>query len=307
MPTETATTAPQFSVIIPVYNDWEAVDDCLRSLHQQTGGPEFEVVIVDDGSQYLAPESIRQWSNRFPLTIAQQPHTGIAAARNRGVQTSKGTILIFTDADCRFHSDCLSALVTTVSDSPQHEYFQLHLSGDSSTVVGKAEELRLTTLQDHLLQPDGCIRYLNTSGFALRRSAVSDETFLFDPSAQRSEDTLLLTNLIQKGKLPFFVTDAVVRHTIRMSLTECIRKDVRVAWLEARTFERIAARSIEIRMKNRERIAILRSMWKASRQPSIGRIAWFVLAARQGLQRAISLLHRFLPFRSKVRRAENSP
>ena len=306
MPSDTATTAPQFSVIIPVYNDWEPVDNCLRSLHHQTGGSEFEVIIVDDGSQHLAPESIRQWSNCFPLTIAQQPHTGIAAARNRGVQTSKGTILVFTDADCRFHSDCLSALIATVSDSPQHKYFQLHLTGDSSTMFGRAEELRLTTLQDHLLQPDGCIRYLNTSGFAMRRSALMDQTFLFDPNAQRSEDTMLLTNLIQNGELPFFAPDAVVRHAVRMSITECIRKDVRVAWLEARTFERIAAGGIRVRMKNRERIAILRSMWKASRQPSIGRIAWFVLAARQALQRAISLLYRCLPFRPKVRAAATS-
>ena len=133
-----------------------------------------------------------------------------------------------------------------------------------------------------------------------------DQTFLFDPNAQRSEDTMLLTNLIQNGELPFFAPDAVVRHAVRMSITECIRKDVRVAWLEARTFERIAAGGIRVRMKNRERIAILRCMWKASRQPSIGRIAWFVLAARQALQPAMSLF--FGAFRAglEIRRAASA-
>ena len=307
MPAEIYATVPQFSIVIPVYNDWEALEDCLRSLNHQTGTPGFEVVIVDDGSRVPAPESIRQFSSHFPLTIARQPHAGIPAARNRGIQNSKGAIFVFTDADCRLDSDCLTVLNATISRLPQHKYFQLRLVGDSSNLVGRAEELRLLAIQSQLLQPDGCIRYLNTSGFAMRRSAVSDETFLFDPTAQRSEDTLLLTNLIESGELPFFATDAVVRHSVRMSLTECISKDARVAWLEARTFEGIAARGIKVRMKNRERIAILRSMWKASRQPSIGRIAWFVLAARQALQRAISLLYCCLPFRSKVRRAANSP
>jgi len=117
----------------------------------------------------------------------------------------------------------------------------------------------------------------------------------------RSEDTLLLTNLMQQGEFPLFVPDAMVRHSIRLSFTECIGKDVRVAWLEASTFERIAAKGIQVRMKNRQRMAVLRSTWKASSQPSIGRSAWFVLAFRQALQRAISVLYKFIPFRSKTR------
>src|SRR2546422_3379953 len=51
---------------------------------------------------------------------------------------------------------------TLFRSSPQHSYFQLHLTGDSSGRVGRAEELRLRTLQDHMLQTDGRIRYLRS-------------------------------------------------------------------------------------------------------------------------------------------------
>lgn len=294
-------SAIPFSIVVPVYNDWAPLEACLESLARQTNSPEFEVVIVDDGSGSEAPPSIHQFDRRFPLSILRQSHAGIAAARNRGIQSAKGAILLFTDADCRLDSKCLSVLDDNIDGSPEHSYFQLRIAGDQSSLAGRAEELRLLAIQEKLLREDRCIRYLNTSGFALRRSAINPNANLFDPTALRSEDTLLLTNLIEKGEFPLFVSDAVVRHTLQMSLAQCIRKDMRVAWVEASTFQRIAAKGVRVRMTNRERITMLRSMWNRSRHPSIGRSAWFILAARQALQRAISLVHRCLPLRSPVR------
>ena len=146
---------PLFSIVIAVCNDWVPLDECLRSLARQTGGPTFEVIVVDDGSSEAAPDFIRRWTECYPLTIIGHSHAGISIARNRGVQASKGTVLLFVDADCRFQENCLVALASKISDSPKHNYFQLHLVGDCLGTVGKAEELRLTMLQDYMLQPDG--------------------------------------------------------------------------------------------------------------------------------------------------------
>src|SRR5580658_10468633 len=145
---------PEFSVIIGARNDWELLEDCLRSLGEQTDQPRFEVIIVDDGSRTPAPDSIRQWSTRYPLTIIREPHVGIAAARNRGIRSSSGPILVFTDADCRFQADSLSLLAAEIANRPQHSCFQFHLRGDCSSLAGRAEELRLIEIQKHMLQAD---------------------------------------------------------------------------------------------------------------------------------------------------------
>lgn len=282
---------PLFSVIIAVYNDWTALAPCLHSLEKQTGGVEFEVLVIDDGSRDEAPETIHQWADRFPLTFVRQDHAGISTARNRGIRVSTGSVLLFVDADCRLQPDCLTALASTIAASPQHNCFQLRLVGDGLGIVGRTERLRLTTLQSQLLRPDGCIRYLNTAGFAIRRSNVDMDKGLFDPSALRAEDTLLLADLIQRGKLPFFVTDAVIQHVVPLPLLKCFRKDIRSALVEGRTFDLIASRGIKIRMTHRERLRMLWSMWKASKQPAIGRSAWFALTARQSLQRVISFFY----------------
>jgi len=284
-----------FSIVIGVYNDWIPLDRCLQSLSQQMNGPSFEVIVVDDGSREVAPEFIRRWTCSYPLILVRQSHAGVSAARNRGIQISRGLVLVFVDADCKFQPDCLAILGVTVARFPQHNCFQLHLVGDRSGIVGRAEELRLITLQNHLLQPNGCIRYLNTAGFAIRRARVDIVGGLFDPLAVRAEDTLLLANLIKSGELPVFVPNATVQHAIPLSLMECFRKDLRVARLDASTYDIIAAKGVQFRVSQRQRLRMLLSMWKTSGQDSIGRSAWFVLAARQAPRLIILLLRKVTP------------
>ena len=287
-------TDPLFSVIIAVFNDWEPLERCLESLAEQECAPGFEVIIADDGSMEPAPEFIRQWQGHYPLAIDRRSHAGISTARNRGAQISRGSILLFVDADSRLQTNCLAALDSSITNSPRHNCFQLHLIGDCTRLVGRAEELRLKTLQNQMLQPDGCIRYLNTAGFAIRRSRVNLERGVFDPVALRAEDTLLLADLMQSGELPLFVPNAIVQHATPLSLVASLGKSMRSGYLEGRTYEIIASKGIRTRVSHRERLSMLSYMWKKSGQHSIGRSAWFVVVARKALQRIISLIYHVL-------------
>ena len=280
-------SAPPLSIVIATYNDWAPLNLCLRSLGEQIDAPGFEVVIVDDGSNEIAPDFIRNWSRRYPLTIVRQAHQGIPAARNLGIENSRGAVLVFVDSDCKLQNRCLATLDSRVSENPERNYFQLRLSGDCSRLVGRAEELRLIAIQSHTLQPDGHIRYLNTAGFAIRRIPADIAGGLFNTSVMRAEDTLLMVNLMQNGELPWFVNDAVVQHAIPRSLFACFLKDIRSAYLERSTYDIIAGKGVKFRVSHRERVSMLRSMWKTSAQRSIGRLAWFALVIRQGLRLAI--------------------
>jgi glycosyltransferase involved in cell wall biosynthesis len=286
-------TSPLFSVIIGAYNDWTPLDNCLASLAEQTG-PTFEVIVVDDGSNEPAPEFIRRWERSYALTVARQAHAGVAAARNRGIQISKGSVLLFADADCRLQTNCLSALAATIADLPEHSCFQLHLVGDCSTFVGRTEELRLATLQDHLREPNGCIRYLNTAGFAIRRSRVNAEGFAFEPAAIRAEDTLVLANLIQGGELPYFAENAVIQHATSLPGMDYFLKAIWSAYQEGSTYDIIASMGVRVRANYRERLGMFLSMWRTSEQKSIHRSACFLLASRQLMRLLTSFIYRFL-------------
>ncbi len=286
--------APLFSIIIGAFNDWAPLNECLRSIAEQSGGTRFEVIVVDDGSEATAPEFIERWGRSFPLRVERREHRGISAARNEGVKLSRGAVILFVDADCKAERNCLAALAECVERQPGHNCFQLCLVGDPGTLLGRVEQLRLTTLQIHLQQPDGRIRYLNTAGFAIRRSRVDMKAGVFDPTAIRAEDTLLLANMMQAGEMPFFAREARVQHAVSLSLLQYLIKDVRSAYLEGKTYNVIEAKGVRIRVSNRERFQMMGWMWETTKEKTVGKAAWFVLVLRQIIRLAILQITRIL-------------
>ena len=273
---------PTFSVVVPVYNDWVPLEGCLRSLAEQTNAPEFEVIVVDDGSKHSAPDWIYSFARFYTLKVISSCHSGVATARNRGVEVSCGSAIVFTDADCRLGKNCLEALAASLNSLPQHNYFQLHLMADCSNVVGQSEELRLSSLQKQVLDSAGFIRYLNCAGFSIRRTSLDLGKDLFDPTAVRGEDTLLLANLMLEGKLPFFVSRAIIQHTSSLSPIACLTKEIRSARLEAPTFSTIKSMGVRVRVSHRDRILILGSAWRSSHGR---RAAWLLLVIRRIVRR----------------------
>lgn len=255
----------------------------------------MEVIIVDDGSMQPAPAYIRKWNKVYPLALIAQPHKGISSARNEGIRHARGSLLVFVDADCILEPNCLETLKQISDERPEHYTFQLHLLGHSHGIVGRSEELRLRTLQDHLLQPDGSIRYLNTAGFAIRRKHATAQDQLFEPTVSRAEDTLLLANLMRAGEMPQFVSEARVQHDVSLTLRQCIRKEIRSAYLEKSTWDIIEKMNVSIRVSYRERLRMLRNMWRLSAQNGIGRSAWFLLVGRQLLRLAVFFVAEDLP------------
>lgn len=90
---------PLVSVIVPAY---QAVDDlprCLQSLSDQTY-QELEILVIDDGSRDGTRDVMEAVRKRDPrIRVFFQPHRGVSAARNRGIEESKGKFLVFCDAD----------------------------------------------------------------------------------------------------------------------------------------------------------------------------------------------------------------
>jgi len=153
-----------------------------------------------------------------------------------------------------------------------------------------------------MLQPNGCIRYVHTSGFAILRSRFNIKEGVFDPRALKAEDTLLLAQLMENGKLPFFLADAIVQHAVKLSVVGCLKKDARSAYLEAPTYRMISAQGLTIRVSHYERQQMLILMWRMASQADIGRSAWFLVTARQAIRRTISYLYPCLAFLDHIRR-----
>lgn len=87
------------SVIVPIYNVEEYLEECLESIRNQTY-TNIEVILVNDGStdgSIEICERFCQQDNRFKLLT--QENQGLSSARNRGVKESIGEYIMFVDSD----------------------------------------------------------------------------------------------------------------------------------------------------------------------------------------------------------------
>ncbi len=85
------------SVIIPLYNKGKYVGRALDSVFSQTF-KDFEVVVVDDGSEDEGPDIVRRYKDKR-LRLIQQDNAGPGVARNRGISETTGHYVAFLDAD----------------------------------------------------------------------------------------------------------------------------------------------------------------------------------------------------------------
>ncbi|MEG4109372.1 glycosyltransferase family 2 protein [Microcoleus sp. S13_C5] len=90
---------PLVSVIIPAYNAESFIEETLKSVLAQTY-PAIEVLVVDDGSQDRTAEIVEKISKKYShVQLVKQQNAGVAAARNLGIQKSRGEYIAPIDAD----------------------------------------------------------------------------------------------------------------------------------------------------------------------------------------------------------------
>ena len=109
------------SVVICTYNYAHFLPDALQTLAAQTS-PDFELVIVDDGSTDHTAEVVGRSSQRFQNCVyLKKAHTGLADSRNVGVRKASGTHIAFLDADDLWSPHCLAALRGVFEENRQAE------------------------------------------------------------------------------------------------------------------------------------------------------------------------------------------
>ena len=88
-----------FSVIVPVYNRPQEVKELLDSLAVQKCR-DFEVIIVEDGSQECAEQIVAAYRELLDIQYFYKENSGPGLSRNYGAERAKGDYVLFLDSDC---------------------------------------------------------------------------------------------------------------------------------------------------------------------------------------------------------------
>ena len=106
----------KYSIIVPVYNRPDEVDELLESLTKQTL-KDFEVIIVEDGSIKPCKDVCEKYANILDLHYYAKENSGPGQSRNYGAERSNGEWLIILDSDVVLPEGYLEAVEKSLASS----------------------------------------------------------------------------------------------------------------------------------------------------------------------------------------------
>lgn len=106
---------PKVSIIVPIYNVEQYIEDCLASIAAQTYSGNLECILVDDcgtdRSIDISKNFVNNYKGNIEFTILHhQRNRGLSAARNTGLEYSSGEYVYFLDSDDEITKDCIEKL-----------------------------------------------------------------------------------------------------------------------------------------------------------------------------------------------------
>lgn len=120
----------KYSMIIPVYNRPEEVQELLSTIEKQTYTNDFEVIIIEDGSCISSENIVISFQNSIPnLRYIYKQNSGPGDSRNYGMRIAQGDYFIILDSDCLLPEHYLES----VDDYLQNHYVDCFGGRDAST------------------------------------------------------------------------------------------------------------------------------------------------------------------------------
>lgn len=136
---------PQYSLIIPVYNRPDEVEELLQSLSKSTFDANFEVIIIEDGSTVTCESIVRKFGNSLNISYYFKQNSGPGDSRNYGMLRAKGNYFIIFDSDCIIPKEYLTEVNAELQRDFCHCYGGADRALDSFSDIQKAINFAMTS------------------------------------------------------------------------------------------------------------------------------------------------------------------
>lgn len=182
----------KLSVIIPVYNVEKYLENCVKSVLNQSY-KDIEIILINDGSSDKSGDICNKLANEFnSIKVIHQENMGVSTARNRGLDEAKGDLITFVDSDDTIDSDMYEVLINLLNkhnlDVSHCSYKRIDKTGSKDiggtgkiTIQNKAQAMECL-ISGRLFNASLCNK-------VFRKEVI--QNLRFDKSLKINEDVLL--------------------------------------------------------------------------------------------------------------------
>ncbi|RYD43818.1 MAG: glycosyltransferase family 2 protein [Sphingomonadales bacterium] len=215
----------QVAVVIPVWNGEAVLGRCLDALARQTlPRGTYQIIVVDNGSNDATARIARSYTG---VELLEEKRPGSYVARNLGIERVRAPITAFTDADCEPAPDWLERILRAAASNPGFGVLagKIELFDEIAPereVFGDYERL-FSFPQAHAARGN-CATANWASETALLKTLGG-----FDAALKSGGDRQMALRIRDSGHPLVFVPAMVVRHPVRASRAELVRKRQRLS------------------------------------------------------------------------------
>jgi cellulose synthase/poly-beta-1,6-N-acetylglucosamine synthase-like glycosyltransferase/peptidoglycan/xylan/chitin deacetylase (PgdA/CDA1 family) len=198
---------PSVSVIVPAYNEQVGIERSVRSL-AASDYPDFEVIVVDDGSADRTPEIVSEL-DLDRVRLVRQDNAGKAAALNTGIELTAGEVVVMVDGDTLFEPSTLRRLVAPFADTEVAAVAGNTKVGNRIGLLGRWQHIEYVigfNLDRRMYEMLQCTPTVPGAAGAFRRDALSEVGGV--PGDTLAEDTDLTLAIGRTGKRVVYAEDA---------------------------------------------------------------------------------------------------
>ena len=216
----------QFSIIIPVYNRPNEIDELLHSLVLQSFQKEFEIVIIEDGSNQKSDLIIEKYQEKLSIKYFFKENSGAGASRNFGMQNATGNYFIILDSDVLVPAHYLEELEKGLLENYTDAFGGADAAHSSFTFLQKAINYSMTSF----LTTGGIRGKKNSVGkfqprsFNMGLSKISFEKTRGFSDMLYGEDIDLTFRLWENGFETQFIEEAFVYHKRRSTISQFFKQ-----------------------------------------------------------------------------------
>ena len=218
------------SVIIPVYNVEDYLQECLESVSSQSIGMEnIQVILINDGSPDDSEAVCLSFRDRYPDNVVYiaQENAGVAAARNKGIELAAGRLTTFLDGDDKWSPDAFETASRAADANPDIEVFSCKMEFfDAET---GDHQLNYKYGSDRIIDIREIHDYpqLSSSSVFIRTDIVKDHGYT--EGIRYSEDFRFINEIILETGRYMVLKDPVYYYRRRQSGSSAIQISVSAA------------------------------------------------------------------------------
>ena len=215
---------PHLSVVVPTYNRADTLEACLQAVRASTF-QDYELIVVDCGSQDATCDIARRYADRL---IELQGIPSRSAARNQGIASAQGEIMVNVDSDVVIQPSALARIAEHFAHHPEVDALTGLLSKEhpNPNFFSQYKNLYMHYLHDAFgrLPQGATLAFVYGSIHAVRRQAIRPYGLV----VRIADDLELGQQLAAEGKRIAFVRDLEVVHLKRHDALSLIKNDFHI-------------------------------------------------------------------------------